>query len=108
MKYVKTKFLTHTKCDIYLMGFGINSSRLKTEHENFLRSKLYPMLKGEIQLTIMGLASRSGSNIFNLKLSKRRALETYKFLQGIETAHGLKIKNNRNVNYLARAKFLTC
>ncbi len=55
-----------------LIGFDVDSARLPSGHQRWLDNHVVPVLHGGGSSTIAGLASRSGSAVHNLDLSKRR------------------------------------
>ncbi|MEO5860628.1 MAG: hypothetical protein ABIR33_16980 [Pyrinomonadaceae bacterium] len=55
-----------------LYNFQINKFDLKTEHKNWLINAVAPRLKNGGSISIVGLASRTGSDALNMKLSENR------------------------------------
>ncbi len=66
---------------ILLYNFGIDESQLKPEHKAFLTSLVAPTLKNGGSVSIVGLASRSGSFRHNDRLSLCRAESVRTFLE---------------------------
>ncbi|PID42549.1 MAG: hypothetical protein CSB48_10070 [Proteobacteria bacterium] len=66
---------------LLLYNFDINGDRLKPEHEAFLRKEVVPVLQRGGSVSLVGLASRSGSASYNQALSERRAKSALAFLQ---------------------------
>jgi hypothetical protein len=55
-----------------LFNFEVGKFAIKSEHSNWLISVVAPKLRGGGSLTIIGLASRTGSDDFNMQLSHNR------------------------------------
>jgi hypothetical protein len=55
-----------------LFNFEVGKFAIKPEHSNWLISVVAPKLRGGGSLTIIGLASRTGSDDFNMQLSQNR------------------------------------
>ena len=51
-----------------LFNFEVGKFAIKPEHSNWLISVVAPKLRGGGSLTIIGLASRTGSDDFNMQL----------------------------------------
>jgi hypothetical protein len=56
-----------------LVRFGVGSDKLLLEHAFWLQNVVVPVLQAQGSVAIIGLTSRTGSEKFNLDLSKRRA-----------------------------------
>jgi outer membrane protein OmpA-like peptidoglycan-associated protein len=65
----------------WLFGFRTDSAALHPKHCSWLDSQVVPLLAGGGSVTILGLASRSGSAAHNLALSKRRASAVLAYLR---------------------------
>ena len=76
----RTEHRTSPK-SLLLYNFDINGDQLKAEHETFLRKEVVPVLQRGGSVSLVGLASRSGSHSHNLALSERRAHNTLAFLR---------------------------
>src|SRR5467141_3260878 len=61
--------------ELLLFNFDIGSSKLKPAHERFLNQGILTILEanGEHKVGLVGRASRSGPDSFDLKLSRQRA-----------------------------------
>lgn len=55
-----------------LYDFDVGKARVKAEHESWLNSVVVPLLRRGGSVTIIGLASRTGSDDFNMELSEKR------------------------------------
>ena len=55
-----------------LFNFEVGKFAIKPEHSNWLMSVVVPKLRDGGSLTIIGLASRTGSDDFNMQLSQNR------------------------------------
>ena len=55
-----------------LFNFEVGKFAIKPEHSNWLISVVAPKLRDGGSLTIIGLASRTGSDVFNMQLSHNR------------------------------------
>lgn len=66
---------------ILLYNFGIDQCHLKPEHRTFLMSSVAPALRTGGSISIVGLASRSGTFKHNDRLSLQRADSVRTFLQ---------------------------
>ena len=55
-----------------LFNFEVGKFAIKPEHSNWLISVVAPKLRDGGSLTIIGLASRTGSDVFNMRLSQNR------------------------------------
>lgn len=55
-----------------LFNFDVGTFAIKPEHSNWLNSVVAPKLRDGGSLTIIGLASRTGSDDFNMRLSHNR------------------------------------
>lgn len=75
--------------ELRLCDFPINSSKLRPSHVTVLGDRIAPLLAKGGSISILGLASRSGSSSHNQRLSERRAQSV------IEQ---LKLLARRNVN----------
>lgn len=76
----RTEHRTSPK-SLLLYNFDIDGDQLKAEHEAFLRREVVPILQRGGSVSLVGLASRSGSESHNLSLSERRAHNTLAFLR---------------------------
>lgn len=56
-----------------LYNFDVGKFDIKTEHSNWLIGAVAPKLKAGGSLTIIGLASRTGTDAFNMNLSANRS-----------------------------------
>jgi len=70
--------------EFLLFNFGIGSPALKPAHERFLRQGILLILKtnGDHKVRLVGRASRSGPDSFDLKLSRQRADAVGQLAQG--------------------------
>jgi hypothetical protein len=66
---------------VLLFNFDVGSPSLKLEHWDMLRSWVVPYLRKGHSISIVGLASRTGSTAYNQKLSQDRADNTLRFLK---------------------------
>lgn len=65
-----------------LSNFDIDGDALKTEHINFLTSRVVPiLLRPDARIWLQGSASHSGSDAHNMQLSRRRAEAVVTHLQ---------------------------
>lgn len=56
-----------------LYNFDVDGDTVKPEHQAFVRDKVVPLLENDLgHVWMQGSASRSGSNAYNMDLSKRR------------------------------------
>ncbi len=78
---------------LMLYNYDVDGSRMKPEHEAELRHSVIPKLNVGGSVSIVGLASRSGSMAHNDKLSLDRANHVFEFL-------------NRNVHRGLRARLV--
>jgi hypothetical protein len=78
----RTEHRTSPK-SLLLYNFNINGDQLKAEHEAFLRKEVVPILQRGGSISLVGLASRSGSDSHNLALSEKRAHNTLAFLRKV-------------------------
>jgi hypothetical protein len=77
---------------VLIFNFDVGGAQLKLEHQSFLRAQVVPRLKQGGSVSIVGLASRTGSTAFNQHLSQRRAERTLAFLRG-EVTRGFVARN---------------
>lgn len=73
-----------------LFNFDVGGIGLKAVHCDFLKMYVEPVLKSEGSVSIVGLASRTGSTQFNQHLSHERAVRTLAYLR-------LQVRTNFNV-----------
>ncbi len=66
---------------VLLFNFDVDSPSLKLEHWDMLRSWVVPYIRKGHSISIVGLASRTGSTAHNQKLSQDRADNTLTFLK---------------------------
>ncbi|MGJ4944282.1 hypothetical protein ACQR1W_27195 [Bradyrhizobium sp. HKCCYLS1011] len=64
-----------------LFNFEVGKFAIKPEHSNWLMSVVAPKLRDGGSLTIIGLASRTGSDDFNMQLSQNRLRAVIDFLR---------------------------
>lgn len=64
-----------------LSQFAVNSDVLLEGHRIWLNDMISPLLRGGGSVSLIGLASRTGSDSHNLALSKRRATAVLAFLR---------------------------
>src|SRR5262245_33863124 len=55
-----------------LYNFGIGKFDIKPEHRDWLQAVVAPKLRSGGSMAIVGLASRTGSDAMNMKLSENR------------------------------------
>src|SRR5262245_44611007 len=64
-----------------IFNFDIKGDQLKDEHKKWLDENIVPLLGNlNLNFTIRGLASRSGSDFYNKQLSERRRDSVNKYL----------------------------
>jgi len=66
-----------------LYNFDVDGDAVKLEHQVFLRTKVAPLLQGDLgHIWMQGSASKSGSNSHNMALSRRRVNNIAAVLRG--------------------------
>ena len=66
-----------------LYNFDVDGDTVKAEHRLFLQSKVVPLLAGDLgHIWMQGSASRSGTNVYNMELSKKRVRNIAAILRG--------------------------
>jgi len=71
--HTKTFSATDSYLSVLMYNFDIGSAVLKPEHLHYIETTVYPYLSKKLPATIVGLASRTGPDAFNMTLSKARA-----------------------------------
>jgi len=66
-----------------LYNFDIEGHQLKEEHRRFLQQVVAPVIRSGKGVSIVGLASRTGTFAYNQRLSQQRAYAVVAFLRGI-------------------------
>ncbi|MGH2362903.1 MAG: hypothetical protein ACRDGM_20435 [bacterium] len=79
-----TTYAPHLAALLY--DFDIGSPILKPRHRDWLNTNVPSSLTADSSVLIVGLASRTGSDAFNLSLSKLRALSVENLIQGLAAA----------------------
>ena len=83
-KYTKTFVAEDWQLTVLLYNFDVGESVLKPEHQQYLESNARPFLKRGFTSTIVGLASRTGPDAYNMTLSKARAAKVADALQKLD------------------------
>jgi hypothetical protein len=83
-KYTKTFVAEDWQLTVLLYNFDVGSAALKPEHVQYLEANARPFLKRGFTSTIIGLASRTGPDGYNMTLSKSRAAKVADALQKLD------------------------
>jgi hypothetical protein len=78
-----------------LYEFDVASPLLKPQHRDWLEKNMIPYLTPPQAVFIIGLASRTGPDGFNMTLSSSRAQNVEKALQDLAGANGRRLPNLR-------------
>lgn len=88
--YTKTYQVTDSQLTVLLYNFDVGSAVLKPAHIQYLASNVPPLLlSNDVKAVVVGLASPSGPDAFNLTLSKSRADSVASFIKGLNPTNSL-------------------
>jgi hypothetical protein len=72
----KVEVISRSPLSVLFYNFDVGSDVVKTEHMSGLFQHIVPLLDAGGSATLVGMASRSGSEAFNIGLAKGRAAKT--------------------------------
>src|SRR4029079_19031316 len=84
--YTKTFVATDSELTVLFYNFDVNSAVLKPAHLQYLTTTVTTYLSKNLVATVIGLTSRTGSDAYNMGLSKLRAEAVSRAIKGLDAS----------------------